>query len=199
MQLGLLPAFLWSQQRLPQNLGRSFKLSTLLTALRSYAAATSALNVTALSKTIGGLTAKLLYRLFACARACDAHWGEKLNSCTRLRKSVEVDGHEVRTAWLSKNTTKYVPEKDELFRRHPAPRLEFHAQVSVSQVKPRKAKHLLLHFAWVGAFERQSEKCILEPCRPRVMLPSSRPPQESAEDVREAQTFVPSVWRGYDL
>ena len=52
-----------------------------------------------------------------------------------------------------------------------------------SQAKCRKSKHFIVHYSIVGAFERQSQKCLLEECSLRVMLPNSRPPQESSQDI----------------
>ena len=56
-----------------------------------------------------------------------------------------------------------------------------------SQAECRKSKNFILRYSILGAFERQSQKCLLEECSLRVMLPSSRPPQESSEEIVSAR------------
>ena len=62
----------------------------------------------------------------------------------------------------------------------------FEANFSV-QEQSRKAINLILRYSVLGAFERQSQKCLLEECSLRVMLPSSSPPQESSEEIVSAR------------
>ena len=45
-----------------------------------------------------------------------------MNNTTRLRGHVEVDVRKVRTAWLSKKTSKYRTQVAALHLKHPAPR-----------------------------------------------------------------------------
>lgn len=108
---------------LPKSLGRSFTATSLLMTLRTYAAASGAVDAVALSKTLGGVTAKPLHRLFKYLRAHEAQRGSEINDSTRLRGHVEVDAHKVRTAWISKKTTKYRNQVAALQLKHPAPRI----------------------------------------------------------------------------
>ena len=55
-----------------------------------------------------------------------------------------------------------------------------------NQAKCKKAKNFILHYGLLGAFERSSSKCLLEAIEPRIQLPASRPPVESADDVRHS-------------
>lgn len=108
---------------LPKSLGRSFTATSLLMTLRTYAAASGAVDAVALSKTLGGVTAKPLHRLFKYLRAHEAQRGSEINDSTRLRGHVEVDARKVRTAWISKKTTKYRNQVAALQLKHPALRI----------------------------------------------------------------------------
>ena len=107
---------------LPKSLGRAFTATSLLLTLRTYASACGAVEITRLSKTLGGPTAKPLSRLSRYLRAHEARRGSDMNNTTRLRGHVEVDAHKVRTAWLSKKTSKYLTQVAALHLKHPAPR-----------------------------------------------------------------------------
>ena len=61
--------------------------------------------------------------LFKYLRAHEAQRGSEINDSTRLRGHVEVDAHKVRTAWISKKTTKYRNQVAALQLKHPAPRI----------------------------------------------------------------------------
>ncbi|CAL1170854.1 unnamed protein product [Cladocopium goreaui] len=107
---------------LPQSLGRGLSATGLLVAIRSYCAATKCVSPLAVAQTIG-CSEKPIARLYTCLREMEAKAGAELNYSMRLRKEVELDGHKVRTAWVSKKTTKFLP-----------------------QAKCQKAKNFILHY-----------------------------------------------------
>lgn len=104
---------------LPQSLGRGLSATGLLVAIRSYCAATKCVSPLAVAQTIG-CSEKPIARLYTCLREMEAKAGAELNYSMRLRKEVELDGHKVRTAWVSKKTTKFLPQVRALTAKHPA-------------------------------------------------------------------------------
>ena len=108
---------------LPQSLGRCLSATGLLVAIRSYCAATKCVSPLTVAQTIG-CSEKPIARLYACLREMEAKAGADLNYSMRLRKEVELDGHKVRTAWISKKTTKYLPEVRALTAKHAALRTQ---------------------------------------------------------------------------
>ena len=82
--------------KLPSQIGRGFNANQLCQAIKHYAYASTAPNLTATCKTLGvGL--RSLTRLYHFLRDVEAAAGKKMNDKVRLAKCVEVDASKIRT------------------------------------------------------------------------------------------------------
>ena len=111
-------------------------------------------------------------RLFAALRGKEAELGAALNKRIRLKTNVEVDGHNLRTASLGfKKAKQNYPDLVAKWKRN-------HKNM-------RAPKYFLMPIKVLGAWQRGSDKCILEPGHLKLVAPGGKPGTESLEEIRD--------------
>jgi len=113
-------------------------------------------------------------RLFAALRAKEAELGTAWNKRNRLTTNVEVDGHNLRTArlGLERAKTKY----PELVKKW-----------QLKHKGERMPKYFLMPIKVLGAWQRGSDKSILEPGHLKFVAPGGKPGTESLEEIRDSK------------
>jgi hypothetical protein len=121
-----------------------------------------------------GCGKKSMLRLFASLRAKEAELGTALNKRTRLTTNVEVDGHNLRTGSLGAEKAK---------AKHPA----LVKKWQLKHKNQRMPKYFLMPIKVLGAWQRGTDKNILEPGHLKFVAPGGKPGTESLEEVNDSK------------